>query len=318
MPQDHKMPEGQVKDAVRGNWVDHKAPLALRPYLRLSRADRPIGFWLLFIPCVWGIALAIIHSDSASLRDLWLLVGCGAGAWLMRGAGCTWNDIADRHYDAQVERTRTRPLPSRQISVTQAVLWMLLQTLLAAFILLSFGWFSFLLGASSLLLVALYPFAKRVTWWPQLVLGLTFNWGALLGWAAHSGTLENISAIYLYLGGVAWTLFYDTIYAHQDTKDDAVLGIKSTARLLRAHTSRWLMGFIALCFIFLTLAIFSTHATPMAKLIALGGVLGMVAHLMWQLRRFDPQNNDILLVLFRSNQNAGLIACFFLLMAGIV
>ena len=172
-------PQGVVADAPRGNWVDTLAPAATRPYLRLSRADRPIGTWLLFIPCLWGVALAAA-ADAPRLWDLWIVAGCGIGAFLMRGAGCTWNDITDREFDAAVARTKSRPIPSGQVSVRQALVWMLVQALVAALILFSFNWGAIWLGVASLALVAVYPFAKRFTWWPQVFLGLAFNWGALV------------------------------------------------------------------------------------------------------------------------------------------
>ena len=200
-------PDGQVADAQDRNWVDAYAPAAWRPYLRLSRADRPIGTWLLLIPCLWGLSLAMIHDGQASWHDAWIALGCGAGAWLMRGAGCTWNDISDRHFDGQVERTRSRPIPAGQVSVEGAVIWMCVQSLLAFGILLTFHVNAILLGILALLPVAIYPFAKRFTWWPQVVLGLAFNWGALLAWTAHRGELEA-PAVVLYLAGIAWTLIY--------------------------------------------------------------------------------------------------------------
>ena len=209
-----QIPEGQsqsVADAYSGNWVDRLAPRPTRPFLRLSRADRPIGTWLLFIPCLWGVALAAM-ADSFRMWDLWLALSCGAGAFLMRGAGCTWNDITDRDLDALVARTRSRPLPSGQVTVRGALVWMALQALIAAYILLTYNSLSVALGIASLGLVAIYPFAKRFTWWPQVFLGLAFNWGALLAYAAHAGTISP-AAVLLYGAGIAWTLFYDTIYA---------------------------------------------------------------------------------------------------------
>ena len=182
-------PTGQVSDAVRGNWVDHLAPEWTRPYLRLSRADRPIGTWLLLLPCWWGLFLSALSQGRFGWDGAWIFVGCGLGAWLMRGAGCTWNDITDRKFDAQVERTRSRPIPSGQVSAKQAAVWMVLQSLVALLILLSFNVNAILLGFASLVPVAIYPFAKRFTYWPQVFLGIAFNWGALLAWTAHSGSL---------------------------------------------------------------------------------------------------------------------------------
>ncbi|MEO0358874.1 MAG: 4-hydroxybenzoate octaprenyltransferase, partial [Pseudomonadota bacterium] len=249
MTQDTKAPEGQVADAVKGNWVDTLAPPWMRPYFRLSRADRPIGTWLLFIPCIWAVLLAAL-SDAPRSWDIWLIVSCGAGAWLMRGAGCTWNDIADRKFDAEVARTKSRPLPSGQVTVRNAVIWMCLQALVAFGILLSYGMPTIAVGIASLVFVCIYPFAKRFTWWPQVFLGLAFNWGALLGWVAHRGDL-TLAPVLLYLAGIAWTLFYDTIYAHQDTEDDALIGIKSTARLFADKTPLWLGRFMVMSAILL-------------------------------------------------------------------
>ena len=172
-------PEGQVHDAVRGNWVDHLAPAWSRPYLRLSRADRPIGTWLLLLPCWWGVGLAAA-AHGPRWEDLWIAAACAMGAFLMRGAGCTWNDITDRDFDAAVARTRSRPIPSGQVSVKQALAWLALQTLIAFGLLLTFNTAAILMGVISLLPVVIYPFAKRFTWWPQVFLGIAFNWGALL------------------------------------------------------------------------------------------------------------------------------------------
>ncbi|MFZ0100608.1 MAG: UbiA family prenyltransferase, partial [Gemmobacter sp.] len=219
-------PDQQVADAARGNWVDRWAPAASRPYLRLSRADRPIGTWLLLIPCWWALALAMAADPAGPrLQDLWIALGCGIGAFVMRGAGCTWNDITDRHIDAQVARTRSRPLPSGQVTVRQALVWMVVQTLIGAAVLLSFNTTAIVAGIVSLLPVAIYPFAKRFTWWPQVFLGVAFNWGIFVAWAAHTGNL-SWPPLLLWLGGIAWTLFYDTIYAHQDKDDDALIGVK--------------------------------------------------------------------------------------------
>lgn len=308
---------GQVSDAVTGNWVDHLAPKWTRPYLRLSRADRPIGTWLLFIPCIWGALLAAIHIKELSLTLAWVLIGCGIGAWLMRGAGCTWNDITDRNIDGAVERTRSRPIPSGQVSVRQAVVWMLLQMLVAGSILLTFHPMAVLLGISSLALVAIYPFAKRFTWWPQVFLGLAFNWGALLAWAAITGSLHP-APVALYFAGIFWTLFYDTIYAHQDKEDDALIGVKSTARRLGDGTKIWLRGFmmatIALMAIAIVLAL-QDERNVLALVVAIGGPWAMGWHLAWQNRTLDIDDPSICLMLFRANRNAGLIPALFLALA---
>lgn len=313
-------PDGQVSDAVDGNWVDRWAPAPMRPYLRLSRADRPIGTWLLLIPCWWGLALAILWDQSPRWEDAWIAIGCALGAWLMRGAGCTWNDIADREYDAQVERTRSRPIPSGQISVRQAFVWMVAQALLAFAILLTFHWVAILLGIGSLVLVAIYPFAKRFTWWPQVFLGLAFNWGALLAWAAHTGDVKS-PAILLYLAGIVWTLFYDTIYAHQDTEDDALIGVKSTARLFGDASASWLKYFIIGTVALMAMAIIQAgmpRANIMALVLALAGPWAMGWHMTWQLRGFDPSDGAKMLQLFRANRDTGLIPLICLVIALLV
>ena len=313
-------PDGQVSDAVDGNWVDRWAPAPMRPYLRLSRADRPIGTWLLLIPCWWGLALAILWDPSPRWEDAWIAIGCALGAWLMRGAGCTWNDIADREYDAQVERTRSRPIPSGQISVRQAFVWMVAQALLAFAILLTFHWVAILLGIGSLVLVAIYPFAKRFTWWPQVFLGLAFNWGALLAWAAHTGDVQS-PAILLYLAGIVWTLFYDTIYAHQDTEDDALIGVKSSARLFGDASASWLKYFIIGTVALMAMAIIQAgmpRANKMALVLALAGPWAMGWHMTWQLRGFDPSDGAKMLQLFRANRDTGLIPLICLVIALLV
>ena len=312
MTQSDKSPEGQVADAVKDNWVDRDAPAATRPYLRLSRADRPIGTWLLYIPCIWGILLAALQTGDFRAWDLWLILGCGAGAWLMRGAGCTWNDITDQKFDAQVARTRSRPIPSGQVTVRGALFWMVAQALIAFCILISFGTPAVLIGIASLGFVAIYPFAKRFTWWPQVFLGLAFNWGALLGWVAHSGRLDW-PAVLLYLTGIAWTLFYDTIYAHQDTEDDALIGVKSTARLFGQSSPQWLGAFAVLATGLMAVAIYLAlpDATATQRVVAQLGTAGFAAHLLWQMRQLDIDNVPLLLHLFRANREAGLIPVLF-------
>ena len=306
-------PDGTVADAPADNWVDRFAPVWSRPYLRLSRADRPIGTWLLLIPCWWGLALAILFDQSPRWEDLWIFIACGIGAFLMRGAGCTWNDITDRDFDAQVARTRSRPIPSGQVTVRGAVVWMVMQALLAACILFTFNRQAVSLGILSLLLVAIYPFAKRFTWWPQVFLGLAFNWGALLVWTAHTGSLGS-PAILLYVSGIAWTLFYDTIYAHQDTEDDALIGVKSTARLFGQETPQWLRRFLALTVGLMGLAvIFSAmpNASVLALAVALAGPWAMGWHMAWQLRGLDLNDPAKMLQLFRANRDTGLIPLLF-------
>jgi 4-hydroxybenzoate polyprenyltransferase len=300
---------GRVADAVDKNWVDRCAPAFSRPYLRLSRADRPIGTWLLLLPCWWSISLAVLSDGQFTDYDRWLIVAMAIGAFLMRGAGCTWNDITDRDLDAQVARTKSRPIPSGQVSTRGAVVWMLLQTLISAFILFTFNTTAIILGICALVPVAIYPFAKRFTWWPQVFLGVAFNWGALLGWVAHTGSL-GWPAVLLYLAGISWTLFYDTIYAHQDKEDDALIGVKSTARLFHTHTKKWLLGF-QLASIFLMCAALVMAMRPdmnvLALLIAIMGIWAFGMHLMWQLRTLDIDDPENCLRLFRANRDAGLL-----------
>ncbi|MEL6690496.1 MAG: 4-hydroxybenzoate octaprenyltransferase [Pseudomonadota bacterium] len=307
--------DGQVSDAVKGNWVDTLAPEWTRGYLRLSRADRPIGTWLLFIPCVWAVLLAAA-STGWRLWDVWIIVGCAAGAFLMRGAGCTWNDITDREFDAKVARTASRPLPSGQVTLRGAYAWMIIQSLLAFCILLTYSDATVFVGLASLIFVAIYPFAKRFTWWPQVFLGLAFNWGALLAWTAHTGSL-GWPAVGLYLAGIAWTLFYDTIYAHQDTEDDALIGVKSTARLFAEDTPRYLRIFLVAAVTLMGMAIITAliDGSPLALIIALGGPWAMGWHLTWQLRQLDMDDPEKCMILFRSNRDAGLLAALFLAVA---
>ncbi|WP_112322352.1 4-hydroxybenzoate octaprenyltransferase [Oceanibium sediminis] len=312
--------DGRVADATKLNWVDRFAPRATRPYLRLSRADRPIGTWLLLTPCWWSLTLAIAADPaSAGLADLWWALAMAMGAFLMRGAGCTWNDLADHKIDASVARTRSRPLPSGQVTRRGAVIWMCVQALLAFAILLTFNSFAILLACASLGFVAIYPFAKRFTWWPQVFLGLAFNWGALVGWAAHTGSL-GWPPVVLYLAGICWTLFYDTIYAHQDKEDDALIGVKSTARLFGEDTRKWLLGFLVATVTLMAIA-------GLGAVMPQGGLIPAVIafyaswafgwHLTWQLRRLDIDDNDICLMLFRSNFRAGLIPAAGYLLAAL-
>lgn len=317
MTENQAAPEGQVADAVSGNWVDRWAPSAARPYLRLSRADRPIGTWLLLIPCLWGLALAILFSGNPGAFDLWIVVACSIGAFLMRGAGCTWNDITDRNIDGKVARTRSRPIPSGQVSVRKAVIWMIVQAGISFAILLTLPPVAIALGIVALAPVAVYPFAKRFTWWPQVFLGIAFNWGALVGWAAHTNSL-GWPPVALYLGGIAWTLFYDTIYAHQDTDDDALIGVKSTARLFGNNSPRWLRRFLVATVILVAAAVLGAtlQRSVLSLTVAICGAWAMGWHLMWQLTRFDAEDSQKLLQIFRSNRDAGLIPLLFFATAG--
>lgn len=301
---------GKVADAPEENWVDKWCPPSIRPYMRLSRADRPIGTWLLLLPCWWSISLAVASMGQGWNRShLWLLVACALGAFLMRGAGCTWNDITDRHIDAKVARTRSRPLPSGQVTPRNAAIWMVAQALISFGILLTFNTNAILLGILSLAPVAIYPFAKRFTWWPQVFLGIAFNWGALLAWVAVTGSL-SAAPIALYLGGIAWTLFYDTIYAHQDIEDDALIGVKSTARLFGDNSPRWLLVFQITTMTLLALSTILALGQAdgfMALVAGLVGVWAMGLHLYWQLNRLDTNDPQVCMILFRSNRDTGLL-----------
>ena len=291
----------RVADAA-GNWVDTRAPQWSRPYLRLSRLDRPIGSWLLLMPCWWSAALAagITQSVDKLPRILALFF---VGAFVMRGAGCTWNDITDRDLDARVERTRSRPIPAGQVSVSQATAFLVVQALIGLAVLLQFNAFAVAAGIASLIIVAVYPFMKRITWWPQVVLGLAFSWGALMGFAVILGRIDA-PALALYAGSIAWVIGYDTIYAHQDTEDDALIGIKSTARLFGARTGLALNVFYGLAVVLIGAAV----AVGAAR----GGWPG------WGLRRSRPISpgrssgcgstiRPCACAIFKSNRDAGLL-----------
>jgi 4-hydroxybenzoate polyprenyltransferase len=291
---------GSVADAT-GNWVDTLAPVWLRPYLRLARLDRPIGSWLLLIPCWWSSALAAVaaHARAPSLAHVVLFF---IGAFAMRGAGCTWNDIVDRDLDAAVERTRSRPIPSGQVSLAQAAAFLILQALVGFAVLMTFNAFTIALGIASLAIVAVYPFMKRITYWPQIVLGLAFSWGALMGWAAAFGSL-SLPPLLLYAGSIAWVIGYDTIYAHQDREDDALIGIKSTALLFGARTKPMLALFYGLAVMLLAAA----GLTAGGGVVFVLGLCAFAAHLAWQIVRLDISDPDNCLAVFKSDRDAGLI-----------
>jgi 4-hydroxybenzoate polyprenyltransferase len=289
-------------DMPVGGWIDRFAPAALRPYLLLMRLDRPIGTWLLLLPCWWSIALAGGPLPEAWRPDLWLMALFGVGAVVMRGAGCTVNDIADREFDAKVARTAARPIASGAVTVPRAVAFLGLQLLVGLLILLQLPPFAIAVGAASLLLVGPYPLMKRFTYWPQAWLGLTFNWGALLGWAAATGTLAW-PPVLLYLGGVFWTLGYDTIYAHQDKEDDVLVGVKSTALALGERT-------VPALAIFYSLALALFGAAGAAAGLGWGFYVGLAAaaaHAIWQITRVDIHHALDCLAKFKSNRDFGLI-----------
>jgi 4-hydroxybenzoate polyprenyltransferase len=290
-----------VADAVPGNWVDTLAPVRWRPYLRLARADRPIGAWLLFWPCAWSLALANL-AEGRALPNAWHMALFLVGSFVMRSAGCAWNDIVDRDFDRRVARTRSRPIPSGQITVRQAAAFGVACCLLGLIVLLQFNRFAVLLGIASLLPVAIYPFMKRITNWPQAVLGLTFKWGALMGWAVTFGRLDA-AALVLYAACVAWTLGYDTIYAHQDKEDDALLGLKSTALRLGATTHRWLAGFYGAAWLGLAAA----GLLAGAGWVYLWGLAAIALHLAWQVATLDTDDASNCLDRFKANHGLGIL-----------
>ena len=289
-----------ASDIPKGGWVDRLLPAAARPYARLARLDRPIGTWLLLFPCWWSIAFA--SSQPLSRDSLILFATFGIGALVMRGAGCTFNDICDRDFDAQVARTRDRPLPSGAVSVRGAVVFLAVLLAAGLAILLTLKPFAIAVGAASLVLVFTYPLSKRVTYWPQFVLGLAFNWGALLGWAAVRGDI-GLAPVLLYVGGIFWTLGYDTIYAHQDRRDDPAAGVKSTARRLGLDSKPWLYAFYLIA-----AALFAAagHAVGLGWVFYAGLALA-TAQLVWQVAAVDLDAPRDCLAKFRSNRLFGWI-----------
>ncbi|MGB8819077.1 MAG: 4-hydroxybenzoate octaprenyltransferase [Rhizobiaceae bacterium] len=300
--------QGRVADAPSGHWVYRMLPRGLWPYAQIARWDRPIGWQLLLWPCLWSAALVASAGARpgaelfAVLPNLWHVALFTIGAIAMRGAGCTWNDLIDKDIDAQVERTRSRPLPSGQISRKQAFTFLAIQALFGLAVLLQFNRFSILLGICSLAVVAIYPFMKRITSWPQAVLGLAFSWGALMGWAADRAEL-NLPAILLYIGTIFWVIGYDTIYAHQDKEDDALVGARSTARLFGSRSKQAIAVFYGLAIGFFAAA-YATAEVPMP---ALAGLLAAGVHLSRQIRLLDIEDPDQCLRLFKSNNMVGLL-----------
>ncbi|HLX14377.1 MAG TPA: 4-hydroxybenzoate octaprenyltransferase [Bradyrhizobium sp.] len=290
----------RVADAT-GNWVDTRAPAWSRPYLRLARLDRPIGSWLLLLPCWWSTALAAGLTHNLSRLPL-VIALFFLGAFAMRGAGCTWNDITDRDLDAKVERTKSRPIPAGQVSVPQALVFLVAQALIGLAVLLQFNRFAVATGIASLAIVAIYPFMKRVTWWPQVVLGLAFSWGAPMGFAVILGRIDA-AALFLYAGSIAWVIGYDTIYAHQDAEDDALIGVRSTARLFGANTKPALVVLYGAAVVLIGVAIFLAGVRFPAWI----GLGVFAAHLAWQIARLRIDDPALCLRIFKSNRDAGLL-----------
>ena len=300
-------PPGAVADASRDNWVDRFAPEGVKPYARLARWDRPIGFWLLFWPCGFGLALAAVAAPDRGF-DWRALLLMFAGAILMRGAGCTFNDIVDRDIDQKVARTRLRPIPAGQVTTRQAAGFMILQAALGAVILIQFNLLTIGLGVGSLALVAIYPFMKRITWWPQLFLGLAFSWGALVGWTSQADDL-SLPPLLLYLGCILWVIGYDTIYALQDIEDDALIGVKSTARLFGGRARQAVGLFYAAA---LLLWLVAGWLVGGAVLFSIG--LAVVAGvLFWQVLTLDAAAPGNSLARFKANHWAGLALTLALL-----
>jgi 4-hydroxybenzoate polyprenyltransferase len=305
---DAPLPDAPLPDARADNWVDRLAPPRLRPWLKLGRLDRPAGAWLLLLPGWQGIALA----DAIARRppSLYLMLLFLIGAFVMRAAGCAFNDIVDKDFDRKVARTAARPIAAGQISRKRALVFVVGCCLVGLVILTRMNLFSIALGAGSLVLVAAYPFMKRITWWPQAWLGLTFNWGALLGFAAVEGRL-GLPCVLLYLGGLFWTLGYDTIYALQDVEDDALIGVKSSARRLGSRVQQGVAIFYALA------AALALESVLIARLgpVSLMGVGLYAGHLFWQALSVRTEDGTLALRLFKSNRWAGFIL-FVALAAG--
>ncbi|MGF1560911.1 MAG: 4-hydroxybenzoate octaprenyltransferase [Geminicoccaceae bacterium] len=277
------------------SWIE-RLPAGIQPYAVLGRWDRPIGTWLLYWPCAWGTVLA------PGIPSFTLLILFGIGAYAMRGAGCTLNDMADRELDQGVERTRNRPIASGAVSLYQAGAFFALQSLIGLVVLLSLNTSAIIIGLFSIPVIAIYPFMKRITDWPQVVLGIAFNWGALVSWAAVTGEVAW-PAIWLYLAGICWTLGYDTIYAHQDKADDAIVGVRSSARALEGKTVPFLWLMYTLMIVLVMLAAW----TAGLSWLVLPGLVAVAAHLIWQIRTLDIDHPDNCLARFRSNRDLGLI-----------
>jgi 4-hydroxybenzoate polyprenyltransferase len=307
-PNDRLSRDPREATDIRRSVAERMLPPRLHPYVRLARLDRPIGTWLLLLPW-WGVTLGLNAGEPSAVQAIVLAVLFTIGALAMRGAGCTYNDIVDRDYDGRVARTALRPIPSGEVTVTKAWIFLAVQLLIGALVLLSLNPTAIVIGMFSIPIIALYPFAKRITDWPQAVLGLAFNWGMLVGYAAMTGGLST-AAIVIYAAGVLWTLGYDTIYAHQDKEDDAMIGVRSTALLFGGMTKPWLWMFYG----------------TMLALLAVGGawaqmgigfwvvLIGVAGHLGWQIVTLDLDDPDGCLAKFKSNRDTGLLVTAALLL----
>jgi 4-hydroxybenzoate polyprenyltransferase len=314
-----------VADALRGSWVHKLLPQRLWPYAQLARWERPIGWKLLMWPCWWAAAMAFatLPNPAASPLDAlrWIigesllpfyLLLFFIGAFVMRGAGCTYNDLVDQDIDDKVARTRSRPLPSGRVTRKGAAVFLALQLLVGLAVLLQFNTVTVLTGFVSVITIIIYPFMKRITWWPQLFLGLAFSWGALVGWTAVTNAL-GVPAILLYFGSICWVIAYDTIYAHQDIEDDALVGVKSTARLFAENTRVALAGLYGAALLLWSGAFFFAQMPwPAWAGLAVGA-----GHLAWQVRSFELNDPSLSLKLFKSNSGFGWIL-FFGLFASVI
>jgi 4-hydroxybenzoate polyprenyltransferase len=296
-----------IADAAPDNWVERILPAAALPYAQLMRLERPIGWWLLLLPCWWGLALGQ-NANGGGLPNLRYALLFLVGAIVMRGAGCVLNDMADKDFDARVARTMNRPLASGRVTRPQAFIFLSILSFVGLLVLIQFNMYSVWLGIASLAIVAVYPFMKRFTYWPQAVLGLAFNWGALVGWSAVHGSL-SAAPVFLYAAGVLWTLAYDTIYAHQDRDEDLLIGVKSTALLFGAKTKPWLAVFFAGFAACAALALYIAQAGVSAWL----GLAAATVHALWQIQHFRHDDGAGCLKLFKSNRTLG-----FIFLAGLI
>ncbi len=304
-------PDPRLPDTAPRDPSLRLAPPSWAPFIQLMRLDRPIGWWLLLLPCWWSAALAgLARGQGPDWLHVFLFL---IGAIVMRGAGSTWNDIIDRHIDAGVERTRYRPLPSGRVSVRAAKIFLVAQLMVGAAILFSFNWFAIATGIASLAIVVIYPFMKRFTFWPQAVLGLVFAWGGLMGWATAFGSLAW-PAVLIYAAAIFWTIGYDTIYALQDARDDAIVGVRSTARLFARNVREGVAAFYVLAVASAAASIWLVGG----GVIAFASVAAFAAHLVWQVSRLREGDPALALRLFRANRDAGLILFAGLVLAGLM